>query len=84
MMPDVSQAQNLVKAMQGVMSSGGSAFTFDAARDGRSHAHGAAVDAGRQALERCQAAARRRGLTQGQWRRAEAYTIACAGLRYAE
>src|ERR1700693_2936219 len=27
MMPDISQAQNLVKAMQGVMSSGGSAFT---------------------------------------------------------
>ena len=27
MMPDISQAQNLVKAMQGVMSSGGSAFS---------------------------------------------------------
>jgi len=26
MMPDLSQTQNLVKAMQGVMSSGGSAF----------------------------------------------------------
>jgi hypothetical protein len=26
MMPDMSQAQNLVKAMQGVMSSGGNAF----------------------------------------------------------
>jgi uncharacterized protein YoaH (UPF0181 family) len=26
MMPDLTQAQNLVKAMQGVMASGGSAF----------------------------------------------------------